>query len=662
MNPWNVSSINHFIFFCCPECDIKVKDSQDFINHALEIHEQAKDSSSIKSEIKLKDREEDIIILESKPIKRKAEDPVTNPIMKRRHVIEQIESHDDTVSQQVKEDDNNTDAAGDTPLADLNDHESDETESLEVTEEPIETGEYLCFMCETITSSEEELLKHVEEKHSSDSKDRIKRKKNKKCYEKVEPVVKMFRKLGKDVEGKNCPICGKSLHPHSFGKHKRQCEDLLEEETGIQKPHFLDFLTKEQNIVPSKPMKRKIEHSVTIPILKRRDVIEKVEDHEDTKSKHHKKDDTNSDAEDVKDQMNDINEHIEDYDDTVSRQVKEEDDSNSDADFVLEDIADEVSSSEEELSEHITKKLPSASKESELKTSSTNDDDCDKIKRKKNKAYRKVRTRHTDVSTTCDICGKNVRHLKNHLELMHPKNGEEVTCDQCGKKMHASRLKYHISTRHTEASTTCDICGHVLGSLDASKLHRLNKHHIRQRFRPEVYVKKCDKCDTEFKSSEEMDNHSQECHKSDKQYKCKDCDKIWVSHLALELHYVEEHKKVIFCCDICGYERTALHNIKRHKRWKHEGKKDHVCHICGDSFTQPNKLKQHLAAKHDIGEARFKCDICNKILCSQQQYKVHMEGVHLKNVKYNCDQCNHSTNTHVALNKHKLRIHRKPKK
>jgi len=377
----------------------------------------------------------------------------------------------------------------------------------------------------------------------------------------------------------------------------------------------------------------------------------------------------------------------------VLRQVKEEDDSNSDADFVLEDI-DEVSSSEEESSEHITKKLPSALKESELKTFSTNGDDCDKIKRKCEELLKKetgtkpnlldslvkeisgknvqrlerhMESMHSkedksNASITCDICGQNVKHLKNHLELMHPKNGEEVTCDQCGKKMHASRLKYHISTRHTEASTTCDICGHVLGSLDALKLHRLNKHHIRQRFRPEVYIKKCDKCNTEFKSSEEMDNHSQECHKSGMEYKCKDCDKIWVSHLALELHYVEEHKKVIFCCDICGYERTALHNIKRHKRWKHEGKKDHVCHICGNSFTQPNKLKQHLAAKHDIGEARFKCDICNKILCSQQQFKVHMEGVHLKNVKYNCDQCNHSTNTQEALNKHKRRIHRKPKK
>ena len=471
-NPWYVPSIEEFQFFCCPECDAKVKDSQVFINHALTLHEQAKDSPLIKSEIKVEDIEEEKVILLPRLRKRKADSPVTISILKRRHVSEEIEDHDDTVSKQVKEDDNN------------------------------------------------------------------------------------------------------------------------------------------------------------------------------------------SDAEDVKDQMNDVNE---DYDDTVSKHHKEEDDSNSDADFVLEDIDED---SNDDSSEEFLEKLHlSPSKESELKTSSTNGDDCDKIKRKKNKAYRKVEPKDSHESVICAICGKNVKHLKNHLELMHPKNGEEVTCDQCGKQfLNMSRLQYHIRTRHTEASTTCDICGHVLSSLDALKLHRLNKHHIRQIFPPEVYVKKCDKCDTEFKSSEEMDNHSQECHKSDKQYNCKDCDKVWVSHLALELHYVEEHKKVIFCCDICGYERTALHNIKRHKRWKHEGKKDHVCHICGDSFTQPNKLKQHLAAKHDIGQARFKCDICNKILCSQQQYKIHMEGLHWKNVKYNCDQCNHSTNTYKALNTHKLRNHRKNKK
>ena len=34
INPWMASSIFEFQFFCCPECDEKSQDKQDFVNHA----------------------------------------------------------------------------------------------------------------------------------------------------------------------------------------------------------------------------------------------------------------------------------------------------------------------------------------------------------------------------------------------------------------------------------------------------------------------------------------------------------------------------------------------------------------------------------------------------------------------------------------------------
>ena len=37
-NPWDVSSIFDFNYFCCPECDIKLQLKQDFINHASYNH------------------------------------------------------------------------------------------------------------------------------------------------------------------------------------------------------------------------------------------------------------------------------------------------------------------------------------------------------------------------------------------------------------------------------------------------------------------------------------------------------------------------------------------------------------------------------------------------------------------------------------------------
>ena len=40
LNPWNALSIFDFCYFCCPECDDKSKNKQDFVNHALAYHSE----------------------------------------------------------------------------------------------------------------------------------------------------------------------------------------------------------------------------------------------------------------------------------------------------------------------------------------------------------------------------------------------------------------------------------------------------------------------------------------------------------------------------------------------------------------------------------------------------------------------------------------------
>ena len=37
-NPWLASSIYEFQYFCCPQCDEKSQDKQDFVNHASTYH------------------------------------------------------------------------------------------------------------------------------------------------------------------------------------------------------------------------------------------------------------------------------------------------------------------------------------------------------------------------------------------------------------------------------------------------------------------------------------------------------------------------------------------------------------------------------------------------------------------------------------------------
>ena len=43
MNPWNVESLEEFLYFCCPECDLKDQSKVNFLQHALEHHPKAKE-------------------------------------------------------------------------------------------------------------------------------------------------------------------------------------------------------------------------------------------------------------------------------------------------------------------------------------------------------------------------------------------------------------------------------------------------------------------------------------------------------------------------------------------------------------------------------------------------------------------------------------------
>ena len=40
-NPWQVESLSCYLFYCCPECDVRSKTHQEFVNHAVGNHKMA---------------------------------------------------------------------------------------------------------------------------------------------------------------------------------------------------------------------------------------------------------------------------------------------------------------------------------------------------------------------------------------------------------------------------------------------------------------------------------------------------------------------------------------------------------------------------------------------------------------------------------------------
>ena len=61
MNPWHVTTLDEFLFYCCPECDMKCRDHTEFFNHAVQVHELAKEAlngTEVKMELDLEVDEE----------------------------------------------------------------------------------------------------------------------------------------------------------------------------------------------------------------------------------------------------------------------------------------------------------------------------------------------------------------------------------------------------------------------------------------------------------------------------------------------------------------------------------------------------------------------------------------------------------------------------
>ena len=51
-NPWAVESLENFLYYCCPECDMKNTSREDFLEHALNQHPLVKECLPILTGVK----------------------------------------------------------------------------------------------------------------------------------------------------------------------------------------------------------------------------------------------------------------------------------------------------------------------------------------------------------------------------------------------------------------------------------------------------------------------------------------------------------------------------------------------------------------------------------------------------------------------------------
>ena len=112
-NPWNVTSLDDFLYYCCPECDTKTVTKSEFIGHAVNNHPRSQDiidSLEGKGSKAVTDIENNVIHHESDVIDETMDIGETKPeltnsnfITKVKHEIIKVEPCVDDVNRRLKE-------------------------------------------------------------------------------------------------------------------------------------------------------------------------------------------------------------------------------------------------------------------------------------------------------------------------------------------------------------------------------------------------------------------------------------------------------------------------------------------------------------------------------------------------------------------------------
>jgi len=184
------------------------------------------------------------------------------------------------------------------------------------------------------------------------------------------------------------------------------------------------------------------------------------------------------------------------------------------------------------------------------------------------------------------------------------------------------------------------------------------------------YIKPCPFCDAAFNVSESIDEfykHLRELHSSvenspkikqalkgyKKFYKyCGPCKKSFSSHGNWNYHQFAKHTEGAVktkVCHICDKE-FSLWGLPTHMRFVHGSNDEIPCQQCDLVFKNEVYMQRHVRKVHS--NLSYTCDECGKSFRTKAALKIHISGVHLKEKKYKCEQCEYR-----AISKQKLKVH-----
>ena len=96
----------------------------------------------------------------------------------------------------------------------------------------------------------------------------------------------------------------------------------------------------------------------------------------------------------------------------------------------------------------------------------------------------------------------------------------------------------------------------------------------------------------EYRRKTALKLHMEVTHEKDKEYKCKNCDKIFTHKNYLSEHMKRIHEKNEFECSECKKIFSAKDDLQRHMKFiHHHTYTTEACSFCGKLFKQRRNLQ-----------------------------------------------------------------------
>ena len=171
----------------------------------------------------------------------------------------------------------------------------------------------------------------------------------------------------------------------------------------------------------------------------------------------------------------------------------------------------------------------------------------------------------------CNICSAQFSteaYLKLHKYKVHENPSDTHTCPDCGKKFYSTQgYNKHRSGRPCTEPLKCKICGKTY----SSKAKESFKIHMR--------------------------HHRTEA--TGVMFECDECDRTYMTQMALNKHKLSHTGVKPYRCDICGKEFAMRYMVKDHAR-THTGERPYPCTLCGSTFSNRGHLSRHMRS-HENG-------------------------------------------------------------